>query len=594
MNLLLVTTSPDAIQANNQQSVLWAFNICPGLPIPELLFAVSLGVGGQGYAPTVDCRDGMILVGRLTNSLLLVDASLAFSGWNQDISGTIGLVGNNQSAIIQPFWIDDPCYIWTDVSGNETMSSAVHWGVGLLPTAAQANAGSVFQCVVGFTDPLGQWRGQALTGIPGVSIPYTAGANYFPSDPFSADPASEAIAQIKDGPPADVRVLPGPISSFWDTKKYGICRIAVVPNITITPSGGAPRETNLVVGVSEMQPMLDSGPKAGGGFPLGNSLVILEKNGGVLPTELGIWPTVPPFGPGVPYQIQNHIQPSVDAFLGLVAVSVMNSNTSQISWFVLDISQPATPKVVAKITDNVGRFAALSNGTLFSVATDGTAHANQVVVGQQNIDQIDCSISISNCDNYNPIQYPNVDPSVPPAVKLINSIIANYHGEKKQILIFVWNAVISPFSVGHVAATAEVTPGNWEIILSQFPEPHGMIGQNKIITDPLQLIIGEGGGVSPRYPEHAYLVDINDYAAFCKQVIIELLAQAWTFFPAWDCNHTHCTVAVVRSLNASNTAIPLTFSIVPTLFAIPFDDAINSNMKGPIHDGTALIHNVFP
>jgi len=155
--------------------------------------------------------------------------------------------------------------------------------------------------------------------------------------------------------------------------------------------------------------MLDNGANAGGVMALGNSLVIMEKNGGKLPTLLGIWPGTPPFGPGVHYVIQNHIQPSVDTFTNLVGVPVLNQTTNQLSWFVLDISQPALPKVVAQLQNTVGRYAALSNGVLYSVAADGNAHANQVVAGIAGVDALDCSLYVTSCADPAPGIWAGID-----------------------------------------------------------------------------------------------------------------------------------------------------------------------------------------
>jgi hypothetical protein len=62
-----------------QQCAMWVFNACPQVGTPWLLFGMSLGNYKDGYAPTVGCRDGAIAVGRLTNSILLVDISTGLS-----------------------------------------------------------------------------------------------------------------------------------------------------------------------------------------------------------------------------------------------------------------------------------------------------------------------------------------------------------------------------------------------------------------------------------------------------------------------------------------------------------------------------------
>jgi len=75
--LLLVTTYPSGYDVN-KQGALWGYKICSGSP--ELIFAVSLGAGVSSNSPNIDCRNGVIAVGRLVSSVALIDINAAISG----------------------------------------------------------------------------------------------------------------------------------------------------------------------------------------------------------------------------------------------------------------------------------------------------------------------------------------------------------------------------------------------------------------------------------------------------------------------------------------------------------------------------------
>ena len=106
-SLLLVTTAPHAGSTEDRQGVLWGYRACGS---PELLFAVSLGAGTSSYCPSVDARDGIVVAGRLTSSVALIDIPTAIKGWNNCMAQpgaypalAVEPGGLNQRAIIQPF-----------------------------------------------------------------------------------------------------------------------------------------------------------------------------------------------------------------------------------------------------------------------------------------------------------------------------------------------------------------------------------------------------------------------------------------------------------------------------------------------------------
>ena len=78
-SLLLITSSPKGFNPD-RQGVLTAFTACGD---PALRFAVSLGSGANSYSPSVDCRDGIIAVGRICGSILLIDAEKARTDWEK-------------------------------------------------------------------------------------------------------------------------------------------------------------------------------------------------------------------------------------------------------------------------------------------------------------------------------------------------------------------------------------------------------------------------------------------------------------------------------------------------------------------------------
>lgn len=371
LDLLVATTQPGGTDYN-QQCVLWGFDACT----LELKFGVSIGQGGAGYAPTVDQRDGVILVGRLTGSLLVVDVAKAIEGW-APFKGTPQAatypMGANAGAMIQPLYLADPEYAW---DGGSSMGA--HWGVGLVPGISQSDQNWI-RMAVGYSHPNAQFQGTPMAGIPSAAIAYSPGGLFKPDVPFRAETVSEGISKTRNAPPADFRALPGPL---WDTDgtsgKWAAKRLAVVPRITIE-DGGKQWQTNLVVGFTSIRPKLKN-PLTGTPIsPLGNGLAIAEKYGQQKAFHLATWPMEPPFGDGVEYEIP-YAMPSVDEVTGLVGVPVTNKKDNTITWFILDLSKPKTPRTVAKIK-NLSQAAAVTNGTLFAVDKGGTARAYQVVRG---------------------------------------------------------------------------------------------------------------------------------------------------------------------------------------------------------------------
>jgi len=374
-DLLIATTQ--ASGANyNQQGVLWGFDACT----LELKFAVSIGQGAAGYAPSVDQRDGVIVVGRLSSSLLIVDVVKAIEGWEAfkgNPQAATYPVGANAGAIIQSMYLADPDYWWQDGDVSSATGLA-HWGVALVPGIAQSDQDWI-RMVVGYSHPKAQFQGAPMTGLPSGVIQYAPGGTYSQDLPFLAESVSAALSKQQNAPPADFRAMAGPL---WDTDgtsgKWAAKRIAVVPRITIE-DGGKTWQTNLVVGFTSIRPYLKD-PLTGAQLqPLGNGLAIAEKYGVQQVFHLATWPTEPPFGPEVPYEIP-YAQPSVDETTGLVGVPVKNLKNGSVTWFVLDLSKPKAPRTVAKV-NNLGNAGALENGVLFAVDQGGKARAYQVMKG---------------------------------------------------------------------------------------------------------------------------------------------------------------------------------------------------------------------
>lgn len=377
LDLLVVTTQPTGADYN-LQNVLWGFDACT----LDLKFAVSIGQGAAGYAPTVDLRDGVMLVGRLTGSLLVVDVAKAIEGWAA-LKGQVTAqaatypMGANTGAIIQPLYLADPEYTWTEGTST-TASGGAHWGVALVPGIAQSDQDWI-RMAVGYSHALAQFQGTPMAGLPSAALAYAPGGVYQPGLAFRAEAKSAALSKTRNAPPADHRALPGPLWNADGTSgTFAAKRLAVVPRITLE-DGGKVWQTNLVVGLSSLRPNLKDALTGAAVAPLGNGLVIAEKNGLQPAFHLATWPVEPPFGPGVPYELP-YAMPTVDEWTGLVGVPVQNLNTQAITWFVLDLSKPKAPRTVAKIK-NLSQAAAMYNGVLFALDPAGKARAFRVAKG---------------------------------------------------------------------------------------------------------------------------------------------------------------------------------------------------------------------
>lgn len=307
-SLLLVTTTPKDWQSN-YQSVLWAYRACGA---PELLFAVSLGQGASAYSPSMDYRDGIIAVGRLTSSVALIDVNLARDGWRTWITGggspsmAYTPYGVNQRSIIQPFYMMDP----------ESSSVPAAWGVGLLPMSTADATGTSLKIgvAVGFL-------AEGLRGMPN-SIQQGDASNWIPQPPF-VGPAN--------GP--DARTVAMPL-----TDGRGITRLAVVPGLEIIDADGRnPRTTNLAVGLSAS-----------------TRLYLVDEGDPAHPKELGYW--------DAPGTIQ-YRQPAVDEINKWVAVPVVK--TEGLMWEVLSLRVPSKPTVIAELK-GLGGTGTLSHGVLFT------------------------------------------------------------------------------------------------------------------------------------------------------------------------------------------------------------------------------------
>ncbi len=380
MDLLVVTTQPTAANYN-QQGALWVFNACAACGTPKLLFGMSTGQGGQGYAPTVGFRDGMLVVGRLSSSVQIVDVATAIARWNGDISAVIQPQGNGTSALLQSFYLADPEYLWK--SGDTLAGSVgINWSVAATPWPIEAGKQGI-QVAVGFNQPGAQWRGIPLTGLPVFQLPIELG-KYTPAPAFVADASSVAISQVQNAPPAHANAHPGSTPGG-----RAMTRIASWPRASLLINGAAViRDT--VVGLSPNgAPLQDTQGQSLG--ILGNSLVLEDVTGDSpnprIAVPLGYWPVQPPFGAGVKYEILRKV-PTVDELTGLLAVPVQNLATGATAWFVIDFKNPAAPKTV-HMEPNLSSCGGFSNGVLFGIG-GGKVIAKRVMDGISGVDEGDC------------------------------------------------------------------------------------------------------------------------------------------------------------------------------------------------------------
>lgn len=372
-DLLLVTTAPRAGE-ESQQCALWVFNACSQLPVPNLMFAVSLGPGASGYAPNVDCRGGWIAVGRLTGSNLMVSLQAGWAGWVAEaplglpISAVIHPAGRNQQAIAQSFYLANP----------EGPNLLTHPGIALLPQQPDGRGGLLpgLPVAVGFPAPGIQRDNKPLRGLPNLILATGDNGALVPEPPFK--PVSWFGAPGPYEP--DARAYPGPIGNGG-----AATRIAVIPSLRIT-EGGTTRDTTLAIGLSAL-------PSGYGG----NSLVFFDEAIPKVPKLVGKWPRAALSPGGQPYEIP-YVAPSVDPVTRLVAVPVRFPATNSVSWFVLDLSTPDDPRTVARIDGGSSWWGSLFNGILSTGATSGAAPAvvlRRIVPGVANIDEGQCELFLN-------------------------------------------------------------------------------------------------------------------------------------------------------------------------------------------------------
>lgn len=124
----------------------------------------------------------------------------------------------------------------------------------------------------------------------------------------------------------------------------------------------------------------------------------------------------------------------------------------------------------------------------------------------------------------------------------------------RDVIVAVWNMRGS--SVGHVF----IAEMNGRVLLSQFPNPHGMHGTN--MTYGRSSTFSEEG----RPPDGIYRVSIKDDAAFDKVVADQRARPFWDWNPGG--NETNCTTAAYDALNAGgiNVQRPLLSAATPNGF----------------------------
>ncbi|MCL1908892.1 MAG: hypothetical protein FWG12_05950, partial [Holophagaceae bacterium] len=309
--LLLVTTYPSGYDVN-KQGALWGYKICSGSP--ELIFAVSLGAGVSSNSPNIDCRNGVIAVGRLVSSVALIDINAAISGWAQWANDP-GLATNpggvNQQAIFQAFHMADP-------QGPEIPAN---YGVSLLPTERMTNG---TQEGIAFAVAVSQLT-QAVRGVPNMILESPTYA-WEPQPPFRGQSGQK-----------DDRAIHIPIGD-----NLGFRKQALIENITIQKESQTVT-TNVLVALEARDQ---------------KRLYFIDEGNPKQPETLGYWQA-----PGtILYR-----EPSIDRTTNLMAVpvAITEGADSNTVWFVLSVSDPASPSVVAEIR-GLGDRGAMCYGVLYT------------------------------------------------------------------------------------------------------------------------------------------------------------------------------------------------------------------------------------
>ncbi|MBI3132603.1 MAG: Ig-like domain-containing protein [Acidobacteria bacterium] len=306
-HLLLVTTSP-RYGEHEHQAVLWGYSVCAN-GNPQLAFAVSLGPGASGYSPSVDCRDGLIAVGRLTSSVLLIDVQNAVMDWSQMSADQRSLVtrpgGANQRAIIQSFWLANP---EDKTSGLGVLFPGTHKMVGLLTNPAGKDP--AFNVAVGYS----QIDGSEVSPLSGLStsIHPIDGAIYTPQPSFVGGGAYGT-----------------PDSRAHETEglnpTMGLNPFRVISNATVIENGEA-RQATLVVGLHVDQ----------------KRLIVVDVSDPALPKQIGEWSA--PAGMELVRSRANFHWDRELGVLGLLA-----RKEGQPHWLAFDITEPSNLRIVADI-----------------------------------------------------------------------------------------------------------------------------------------------------------------------------------------------------------------------------------------------------
>ena len=118
----------------------------------------------------------------------------------------------------------------------------------------------------------------------------------------------------------------------------------------------------------------------------------------------------------------------------------------------------------------------------------------------------------------------------------------------RDIYVTQWNARAPYFfgsgSVGHVAAFE--TSG--QVILSQFPDPHGIVGDNTRL-DYTETLDKEG-----RSPDAVFKIFVPDDKQFDSEALAKANAKTWYALPVDD-NSTNCVNAVAKALTAGGVPV---------------------------------------
>lgn len=354
-DLLLVSTTP-ALGDDNHQGVLWAFNLCDesvlqDSPVPAQVspqFAVSLGPGSSGYSPSLDQRDGLIVVGRLSSSVLLISAASAYEGWfnmgfeNRNMVNAPA--GANQASLMQSFYLGNP----------EGSVFPAHWGVGIL---GSLSAGSDEVPVVVSSGYVGVTRNSLpMDGLPLSIHGWAAGRQaQLPYVPLESGNTNSP----------DARAWPGPLYPMGQTGgvNYRVFRVMPWPDAQVSDANGSnSRTANLSLGVSRM-------PSTTGA---GNSLVVMEYRKPTPDAPLagqvkGVWPSagerLPAGNAGGFELIGSNGLLSMDSLTGHCTVGYQAGGITRT--LVLNLTRPDRPTIAADLGE--GWLATIWNGVAYQV-----------------------------------------------------------------------------------------------------------------------------------------------------------------------------------------------------------------------------------